>query len=1471
MNAEDESSIIDRRPTYVPLGGVGGEEAAKEEATVKLPQMENAVTGLVMPEAPNLASMGRMVEDMGWSVAWKKGRFQMWDPKGRLATTKVSHYTPQFVDEAKVMAVYKALSAEDRGALMREYFMRLPAEKRDGLWNEYQGKNIQNKENDEKGTGVIVGAYDADTAATPAAPATSSVEGHPPVDGHDKSLDAEAPKKHPNKLIADKLDDLMAQVRELVSGDEEGNEAVKTMEVAVAGLKKSVKAKVRPKSRASPPAAGAPLPPPVVKQEKESSDEVTGGKKRPRRLPKRRRHNKLRYAAATGNEAPDDDHFLLHDKADPKCPACEHARAAGAPAVAATGKQPSGPVPTRARERVHADLLTPEEEDINGHVAALITECQAMHYPRAMTLPDKESETVLGVYRVMYPGSVRAGTFPETTATDNGPEFRSAFREGIAAAGGGHITSVPNRPQSNARIERLIQEIEKGVAACMYHARAPYKLWGYGIRHWCFNKSRTRADPDDPKSTPFYGTYEKEHEETLFPFCCGCSYRDEDYQKFGPRQRDGIAVGYGTQHSVIVMDAEDFFTDGKARFITTPSVQLHKDVFPFKERGHEMPDLAKFTSAFTQHFRQRLEVQEAEYDRVGRLICPICKKLKTTDPVTCVACNTGVRHDRKGRPGPGCLRSRCPGHDENKDQGEPTAAPAPADYEDEEAVVPVGAPPSPRMRMRRKDDPAQFGIPPPRRTTVTVQPSGDIDVVMEEPEPALHTSPSRANEGGIWPPAAPATPPPTATQLQEDPVVGMPMMGAAIRVTVPTNANAASGRTKRGKVGTRVHIPHNPEDVTAVAGSREEIFQNIMEVRFNLSEQESEFYESAKKAMAYVTRVISVRSEEAKNSVAAQEAIAAEMRQVTTELKTFDLSKVRSWREVARCNPRATRVRGFMILGEQHAELPKEQRRMKARLVGGGDNLLAADGEKVVEVLNQMTPASLDAFRVVSAYSLGCPQGVLLKGDVRGAYLKTEMIGEQMFLSLEKELWPDAWSKLPYDDPCVPLDGALYGVSRAGYAWGWRARKDLVKAGFKWVRDIGEDSIYFKPSDVEGEPGAMVVLYSDDFATGGPSSVAEPAHAKIDELFGFSSKSGEDRTLTEFLSMHRVELPMTDDGVRRCQLGQVEYAKAIVEKYKARRGLRTLRHYITPMPQREEGEADDYVKKLKKEKGAEAAQQLRAQLSSLGIADVAEAEELIDTKLFDTPGEMASSAAEHVGGLLWLARGTRPDITTATQTLSGRLTKWSAYEDKLLERLFGYIEHTAELVLEQAVHPGDFSQLAVVGHMDADHGGDLVTTKARSGWAISLDGPRSHALTGWSTKTQTGTGKSTGDNEVTAISDAVSTNMESTRCCLEQVMARTVLLIGRTDADAALGAIRKGYSRKMSYLRRTQRVSIGFLHDFWSDPHSILSKVASKSNDSDVLTKSLDKHDHWRHSWALGMRMRAASQPITASPHPHPQ
>ena len=61
------------------------------------------------------------------------------------------------------------------------------------------------------------------------------------------------------------------------------------------------------------------------------------------------------------------------------------------------------------------------------------------------------------------------------------------------------------------------------------------------------------------------------------------------------------------------------------------------------------------------------------------------------------------------------------------------------------------------------------------------------------------------------------------------------------------------------------------------------------------------------------------------------------------------------------------------------------------------------------------------------------------------------------------------------------------------------------------------------------------------------------------------------------------------------------------------------------------------------------------------------------------------------------------------------------------------------------------------------------------------------------------------------------------------------------DNTQALAAVAKGYSKKLRALSRSQRVSIGVVHEVLSDPSMMVTAVYAKSGEqlADIFTKAL--------------------------------
>ena len=85
-----------------------------------------------------------------------------------------------------------------------------------------------------------------------------------------------------------------------------------------------------------------------------------------------------------------------------------------------------------------------------------------------------------------------------------------------------------------------------------------------------------------------------------------------------------------------------------------------------------------------------------------------------------------------------------------------------------------------------------------------------------------------------------------------------------------------------------------------------------------------------------------------------------------------------------------------------------------------------------------------------------------------------------------------------------------------------------------------------------------------------------------------------------------------------------------------------------------------------------------------------------------------------------------------------------------------------------------------------------------------------------------------------------------------------------TDSETSIGVVRRGYSRKLAYLRKHARLSIAALHEaFFGDAEDLepcdsrtinrLEHEPGARNDSDVLTKALPAEKHWACAAALGL------------------
>lgn len=559
-------------------------------------------------------------------------------------------------------------------------------------------------------------------------------------------------------------------------------------------------------------------------------------------------------------------------------------------------------------------------------------------------------------------------------------------------------------------------------------------------------------------------------------------------------------------------------------------------------------------------------------------------------------------------------------------------------------------------------------------------------------------------------------------------------------------------------------------------------------------------------AFGLVTRVVRATSEEAANTPKAVEAMQKEINNLLDK-RALDVAEIMEYDEVARNYDNAEFVRGNLLLGVQNSELDPSNHRWKARFVALGDNVFSAWGERIWEDVIQTTPVGLPEVRLAFTHQALFPQDGGRHGDVDGAYLTTEMAGKPKFLILPKSLWvilPD--KKKNMRRPCIRIRKALYGLKRAGADFGEKARRTLISLGYEEIRDVTA-SVFVKWP-------IMLIAYSDDHYFSGPKDIVDREFDVLDKTFGYSKKTGEAKGSADiyFVGISRQHVACDAEGTITFALHQTPYCSMVCDKYMKHKKITALRSIMTPMEESEEHHNDD-----------------------------------------DEDGADASVAREYVGCLLYIARGTRGDLSFAVARLGRGVAHWTKRHDRMLERVMRYLWSTREYALVGRANHRDFANLHLRCWFDADHAGDPAHSKSVTGYALWICGPSTSMLIDWCSRLQTSTGKSTPEVELVAGADAL------TRCAwpIQQVVSE----VYRYDVPLSLGTdnsttkldIEIGFSKGMRHLKKHQRISLGLLSEALERDDASLDKLPSKDNTSDIFTKPLGSHLFYTHRDGLGI------------------
>ena len=464
--------------------------------------------------------------------------------------------------------------------------------------------------------------------------------------------------------------------------------------------------------------------------------------------------------------------------------------------------------------------------------------------------------------------------------------------------------------------------------------------------------------------------------------------------------------------------------------------------------------------------------------------------------------------------------------------------------------------------------------------------------------------------------------------------------------------------------------------------------------------------------------------------------------------------------------------------------------RLKARIVAGGN--FQKHGTDYFDTYAPVVDFALVRLMLYMAMCHGMEVG---QADIKTAFLNG---------SLDEDVWVVSPRGIPGHPPVRhKLHKSLYGLKQAHLAWHSKLVADLQGIGFRELPSApcvfmrkpaaARHAMELRGDNPAGAKCSFILVYVDDLLVVAPSKhVLKAIMQSLHQLYEMREMSNVEMFLG-------VELKWSPNR-KSLHMSQSRYASDMVRRY----GMQDSKPTDTPMV-----------------------------ASFFAGLDAEKAEVMADVEL-DTYRSI-------IGSLLFLARMSRPDITTAVAMLARYSHCPTAYCMRAAKRVLRYVNSTLDVgVTMDATTPGqktkdgcDFN--LVNGFVDSDHANDTANRKSRSGFIIKVG----TVPCIWGSKKQTFVSLSTCEAEFYAIVMATKEVLWFQRVLRQANFAsrgvQTPLL--RSDNQSAIQWCvgerdPRGHAKQVG-------TSLNFIRDTAAADKLRVEYVETIKNDADMFTKPL--------------------------------
>jgi hypothetical protein len=387
---------------------------------------------------------------------------------------------------------------------------------------------------------------------------------------------------------------------------------------------------------------------------------------------------------------------------------------------------------------------------------------------------------------------------------------------------------------------------------------------------------------------------------------------------------------------------------------------------------------------------------------------------------------------------------------------------------------------------------------------------------------------------------------------------------------------------------------------------------------------------------------------------------------------------------------------------------------------------------------------------------------------------------------------PEGFAVPGKEDWVLLLNKALYGLKQSPRAWFLKIAPTLVGFDFK---QCDSDSCIFVYTNDKGQK-TYIALYVDDFIIAGEN---EDDIKRIKELLAEQFEMKDLGIAKKFLGM---EIEYGNDG--SIKIHQEQYIQELLMRH----GMQDCSPVNTPL--------DTSVK-------------------------------LTATTNDDAPAD-AKEYARIVGGLMFAACVTRPDIMCAVGQLSQFLNKPSSKHLHAAKRVLRYLKRTLTMGITYCPPP-----MKLTGYSDADWAGNIDIRRSTTGYVVMLN----NGAIAWRSQRQVTVALSTMEAEYMALTEATK----------ELIWIRTFLSelgYSNNNADSKSPTSTELYSDNQSAIAlaknpvshaRAKHIDIRhhFIREAIQDKIIWVQYIPTSEMTADSLTKALGREKHEKCTARMGM------------------